>query len=29
MYIAKVVTRFYNLLPCDIDRDRVTYTSAL
>ena len=29
IYIAKVVTRFYNLLPCDIDRDRVTYTSAL
>ena len=29
IYIAKVVTRFYNLLPCDIDRDRVTYTCAL
>ena len=29
MYIARVVTRFYNLLPCDVDRDRVTYTSSL
>ena len=24
IYIAKIVTQFYNLLPCDIDRDRVT-----
>ena len=29
IYIAKVVTRFYNLLPCDIDRDRVSYRSAI
>ena len=28
IYIAKVVTRFYNLLPCDLDRDRITYSSV-
>jgi len=27
IYIAKIVTQFYNLLPCDIDRDRVTLAS--
>lgn len=29
IYIAKVVTRFYNLIPCDVDRDRVSYTSSI
>lgn len=27
IYIARVVTKFYNLLPCDVDRDRVTYSA--
>lgn len=29
IYIAKVVTRFYNLIPCDVDRDRVSYTPSI
>jgi len=29
IYIAKVVTKFYNLMPCDVDRDRVSYRSAI
>ena len=29
IYIAKVVTRFYNLMPCDVDRDRISYRSAI
>ena len=29
IYIAKVVTHFYNLMPCDIDLDRISYSSAI